>query len=627
MMERTEVPGQPGVGVRLSTAEVIERLSRFDGPPEQFLATLLAVQCQMASAEGGAILRSTDERRAEVLAVYPALAEGATAPVWLSQAVEFLPEVLTDAATVIKPFYMPDDLYGQPAKRHLIFVPLRRAQAISGLAVFVVETRDPRIIGAIRERLELTVGILSLYEMRLLLQRRQTDLRRLRAAMETLAAVNEQERFAGLAMALCNEVATRWQCDRVSAGFLKGRYVHLRAMSHTEKFNRRMKVVQDIEAAMEECLDQDVEILLPASPEATYVGRAANELSKRHGPSATLAIPLRRAGKALAVLLLERPLDKPFMLEEGEALRLTADLVMARLANLEEHDKWVGARLAGAIRKGAAAAVGPKHTWIKLLVILGAAFLGIIFFVKGDYRHESSFNLEPIQQQVIPAPFDGFIESVLVEPPDQVEGGKTVLATLETVELKLQLAAAKAERITYLKQAAAAMRDAKTAEAQIAQAQADKAKAQGDLLEYQITQAKIVSPMSGLVVAGDLKKRIGAPVKTGDVMFEVAPLESLRAELSVSEDDVPDLTVGQEGELASASFPDERVKFVVERITPVAEVVEQRNVFKVRVRLLDRPSWGRPGMEGVAKVYIGRHSYAWIWTRPAINWVRMKLWI
>jgi len=626
-MERTEVPGQPSVGTRLSTAEVIERLSRFDGPPEQFLATLLAVQCQMAAADGGAILRSSDEHRAEVLAVYPVLAEGTPAPVWLAQAVEFLPEVMSAGATVIKPFHSPEDLYGQPARRHLIFVPLRRAQAISGLAVFVVETRDPRILGAMRERLELTVGILSLYEMRLLLQRRQIDLRRLRSAMETLAAVNEQERFAGLAMALCNEVATRWQCDRVSVGFLKGRYVHLLALSHTEKFSRRMKVIQDLEAAMEECLDQDVEILLPAAPDATYVGRAANELSKRHGPSAIIALPLRRAGKASAVLLLERPVDKPFTLEEAEALRLTADLVMARLANLEEHDKWFGARMAGAIRQGAAAAVGPKHTWVKVLVILGAVGLGIILFVDGDYRHEASFNLEPIEQQVIPAPFDGYIESVLVEPPDKVEGGKTVLATLETAELKLQLAAAKAERIMYLKQAAAAMRDAKTAEVQIAQAQADKAKAQIDLLEYQVKQAVILSPMSGFVVAGDLKKRIGAPVKTGDVMFEVAPLESLRAELAVSEDDIPDMQVGQKGELASASFPDERVKFVVERITPVAEVIEQRNVFKVRVRLEDRPSWGRPGMEGVAKIYIGRHSYAWIWTRPAINWVRMKLWI
>jgi biotin carboxyl carrier protein len=547
--------------------------------------------------------------------------------VWLAQAVEYLPEVLTAGATVIKPFHSPEDLYGQPARRYLTFVPLRRAQAISGLAVFVVEARDPRVLAAIRERLELTVGLLSLYEMRLLLQRRQTDLRRLRAAMETLASVNEQDRFAGLAMSLCNEVATRWQCDRVSLGFLKGRYVHMRALSHTEKFSRRMRVVQDLEAAMEECLDQDVEIILPSSPEATYVGRAANELSKRHGPSAIMAVPLRRAGKAASVLLMERPVDKPFTLEEAEAIRLTADLVMPRLANLEEHDKWFGARMAQAVRKGAAAAVGPKHTWVKLLVILGAVFLGIIFFVDGDYRHEASFALEPIEQQVIPAPFDGFIQTVEVEPGDKVEGEKTVLATLETAELRLQLAAARAEQLMYRKQAAAAMRDAKTAEAQIAQAQADKAKAQIDLLDYEIQHATILSPVTGWVTAGDLKKRIGAPVKTGDTMFEVAPLESLRAELSVSEDDVPDLVVGQEGELATASFPSQRIKFTVERINPVAEIADQRNVFKVRVVLGERPAWMRPGMEGVSKVYIGRHSYAWIWTRPAINWIRMKLWI
>jgi hypothetical protein len=626
-MERTEVPGQPGASTRLSTAEVIDRLGRFDGPPEQFLATLLAVQCQMAAADGGAILRSSEGHGAEVLAIYPAMAEAAQAPVWLAQAVEYLPEVLTAGATVIKPFHSPEDLYGQPARRYLTFVPLRRAQAISGLAVFVVEARDPRVLAAIRERLELTVGLLSLYEMRLLLQRRQTDLRRLRAAMETLASVNEQDRFAGLAMSLCNEVATRWQCDRVSLGFLKGRYVHMRALSHTEKFSRRMRVVQDLEAAMEECLDQDVEIILPSSPEATYVGRAANELSKRHGPSAIMAVPLRRAGKAASVLLMERPVDKPFTLEEAEAIRLTADLVMPRLANLEEHDKWFGARMAQAVRKGAAAAVGPKHTWVKLLVILGAVFLGIIFFVDGDYRHEASFALEPIEQQVIPAPFDGFIQTVEVEPGDKVEGEKTVLATLETAELRLQLAAARAEQLMYRKQAAAAMRDAKTAEAQIAQAQADKAKAQIDLLDYEIQHATILSPVTGWVTAGDLKKRIGAPVKTGDTMFEVAPLESLRAELSVSEDDVPDLVVGQEGELATASFPSQRIKFTVERINPVAEVADQRNVFKVRVVLGERPAWMRPGMEGVSKVYIGRHSYAWIWTRPAINWIRMKLWI
>ena len=44
-----------------------------------------------------------------------------------------------------------------------------------------------------------------------------------------------------------------------------------------------------------------------------------------------------------------------------------------------------------------------------------------------------------------------------------------------------------------------------------------------------------------------------------------------------------------------------------------------------QVRLADVPAWMRPGMEGVAKVDIDRRTYAWLWTRRLVNWVRMKL--
>jgi len=626
-MAQMEASRQSGGAAHLTTADVIDRLSRFDGPPEEFLSNLLAVQCQIGPAEGGAILRAGRERGADVLAVFPPLPEGAQAPVWLAQAAEACRAVAAQGVTAVQPVHSPDDLYGQPARRRLIIVPLRGERAVRGVAAFFAETQDPEVLAGVRERLELTVGLLSLYEMRLLLQRRQTDLRRLRAAMETLAAVNVRDRFAGMAMALANEVAARWQCERVSIGFLKGRYVHVRAMSHTEKFSRKMKLVQDIEAAMEECLDQDVEILYPAPPEATYVSRAARELAKHHGVAMLLSLPLRRAGEATAVLTLERPGEQAFTVEEVESLRLAADLVTPRLANLEEHDRWFGARMAAAVRKGTATVVGPKHTWIKLAVIGVSALLAFAIFGKGDYRVEAPFVLEPIELRVVPAPFDGFLKTVSVEPNEEVTGGKSVMATLETADLRMQLAAAQAERATYLKQAAAARRDYKTVEAQIAEAQAAQVAANIDLIEYQISRAEIIAPISGVVVKGDLKRQLGAPVETGDVLFEVAPLEALRAELAVPEEDVADLEVGQEGELATASFPDRHFGFVVERINPVAEVADQKNVFKVRVRLKELDRRMRPGLEGIAKVDIDRRPYIWIWTRPIVRWVRMKLWI
>jgi hypothetical protein len=741
-----------------ATEELMDRLTRFDGPPEQFLAGLLALQCRVGSASGGALLRPGENGRPDVLAVHPPLEEGATAPAWLAEAVEAAPQAASRNACVTRPVHDAEDLYGQPARRQLVLLPLQGNRGIRGVGAFLVEAADERTLRAARERLALTASLLNLYEMRLALAGKQADLGRLRKAMETLAAFNAQGRFAGAAMALVNEVATRWDCDRVSLGFLKGRYVRVRTVSHTEKFSRKMKLVQDTEAAMEECLDQDVEVIHPAPREATYVSRSAAELSRRHGPTAVLSVPIRHEGEPVALMTLERPAEKPFAADEVEALRLTCDLCTARLVALERRGRWFGARAAAACRRGLAKVLGPEHTWIKLAVvgILGAAVA--LAFLKGTYRVDAPFVLETTERQVVPAPFAGYLKAVYAEPDDAVVGARgaetwllesgdvldwprlvarlagaddgaappalarlrallgpeadaalrrapesgppegasqaallaglnalldeprlydpavwpeeelaeraqdlvaartggrmqepqlrelnrsllasalpeaiapppTVLATLETSELRLELAAAKAERLGYLKEAATARRDGKEAEAQIALDQAAKVAARMDLLKERIGRATVLSSMDGRVVKGDLKRRTGAAVETGEVLFEVAPLETLRAELAVPEDLIAEVEVGQEGELATTGFPEQRIGFVVERIHPVAEVVKGRNVFKVRVRLKERPEWMRPGLEGVAKVDVEERLYVRIWTRRLTNWVRMKLWI
>jgi multidrug resistance efflux pump len=445
--------------------------------------------------------------------------------------------------------------------------------------------------------------------------------------METLSAINRQKRFISTAMALCNETASQWQCERVSIGFLKGRYVKIKAISHTEHFSRKMKVVQDIESSMEECLDQDCEVLYPASPEATYISRAAGELSKNHGPLAVLSVPFRWDGEVRAVLSLERESSKPFTLEEIEVIRLACELCTVRLWELYEHDRWIGGKVIAKVRSGLALLIGPRYTWTKILAILISGLIVFLIFAKGQFRAEAPFALEATYQQVVCASFDGYIKSVNVEVGDTVKGNETTLAELDTAELRLQLAGVKAEQAGYLKQVAAAMRDRETAQAQIAQANSAKSQAQIDLFSYLIEQGKVISPISGVVVKGDLKRQIGAPVKTGDVLFEVTPLESLRAELLVPEDQIFDIAIDQEGYLATVSYPGERIKFFVERINPMAEVVNNRNVFKVRVRLLETRSWMRPGMEGVAKISIGKRRYVWIWTRRIVNWLRMKLWL
>lgn len=610
------------------TVELIDRLSRFQGPPREFLENLLEVQCRLASADAGAILVRGAES-VEIPAAWPKLQRNAPTPVWLSRACEQAEDVIAGGKTVVREMHEAHDLYGQPARRRLVLIPIRGgAGGVRGLAAFVLPGDDPAAVTAGRERLELTVSLLSLYEMRLTLQQRRSDLNRLKESMEVLSTANEHDRFAAAAMALCNELASRRRCERVSFGLLKGRYVQLKAMSHTEEFSRKMQVVQDIESAMEECLDQDVEVLAPPPADATSVSRAAEELARRHGPGTVLSVPVRHKGEPWAVATFERPPEDPFLPAEIESLRLTCDLTSPRLHELNETDRWFGARTAAAARKGLAAAVGPKHTWIKVAAIAVLAAVLFLTFAKGAYTANCPFVLEATTQQVVAAPFDAELAEVLVETGDNVVAGDTVLARLDTLDIRrTQLPDARARLREATVQASAAMRDGKTAEALMARARADQARAQIKLLQRRLEQAEIVSKVSGTVIVGDLRRRVGSQVATGDVLFEVATVESLRAELAVPEDQVSDLSAGMDGELAVEGAPDRRVSFALTRINPVAETIEQRNVFKARAELTELPAWMRPGMEGVAKVRIDRRSYGWIWTRKVRNWLRMKLWL
>lgn len=639
-------------------ADVIDQLVQFDGPPEQFLAAMLQVQCKIAPAAGGAVLRLGKEGQVDLLAAYPQLKPGATAPVWLAKAVEQAPAAARNQETAIVPIQSDTGIYESAPTNHLILLPIRAA-GILGMQVFFVQNANAAVVARARERLELTSSLLNLYEMRKALQKRNVDLERLRESMEVLASANEHPRMKAAAFALCNEVASRWDGQRVSLGFLKGRYVKVVAMSHTEKFTRKMKLVQDIESAMEECLDQDLEVIYPAPTDVHYVSRAAKQLVDQHGPTTVLSLPLRRDGKVVAVITVERAVDKPWTVDEIETLRLMCDLVTARLIELHEHDRWFGAKLADKTKKSASWVVGAEHTWLKLIVLAVLGFLLFAIFVKGSDKVDATFVVEPRQKQIVTAPFAGFIKEVYVEPGDhvlsestatalasstrftpympivsEIVSRKSQLALMSTEDLQDQIIAAYAEKARYEKEADQAQTEGNEGAKQIALAKVDQVEAQIRLLRHQESQSMIRAQIDGVVVSTtDLKQQIGVAVEPKTTLFEIAPLETLRAELAVPENRIADLEVGDFGELSAAAAPGEYFAFEVERIDPVAQVIEQQNVFIVRARLLPQDEQTanladlRAGMKGVAKVTVGREPYGYLWTKDLVNWIRMKLWL
>lgn len=605
-------------------ASIRRLLDSCDGTVKGYLDCLLAVQCHVCGALAAAVLQPAEQEQVRVLALFPILPPSHEAPDWLGAALPSVRQCL-EKDTAVTATIPRKDRTG--ASEGLLVLPAEVRQIGKCFLLYRFDGNGSESLETIRDRLELTLRFCLLSQTSADVAQWQHRLDRMQQALTVVAAVHRQSRFRAMAMAFCNEVNSHWQCERVSLGFLRGRYVQVMAISHIEHFSRKMELVQQMELVMEECLDQDCEILFPSSGEDAFVTRAAAELAQSQGRGHVLSVPLRFEQAPLAVLTLERPLDKSFDVEAMEAIRLSCELCTPSLVWAYRRDRWFGARIASRLHNWFSVLVGPRHTWAKVAVILVTAFVLFSFFGKGQYKVEAPFVIEAVRQQIIPAPFDGYLDQVAVEVGDQVEANTTVLATLDTAELRLRLAATQAERTVYVKQAAAAMRDGQTAQAQIAQAEADRLEAQIHLYQYQMQQARLISPITGLVIKGDLQRQIGAPVSVGDVLFEVAPLEALRAELKVPEAEVVDLQTGQQGYLATFSYPEQKMPFVIEKIDPIADVQEQQNVFTVRVQLSQRPAWLRPGMEGVAKVHVDKRRYLWIWTHKAVNWIRMKLWI
>ena len=636
------------------------------GPePEAFLSGVLARLVALGPAEAGAVFRIAPGAPAQPVSACQSK-QARSPELWLAQAGEVaraLAEASPPPLSAVAPFQGPAGgaYYGGQPGLQLIGVQLGPFEGAPHAAVFLAQA-DLEADGRVRRRLELARALCDLHRAEEGGEDLRQRLDRIGDAVRALDALNEHRRFKAAAMAFCNELAARLGCERVTLGLLRGRYVRALAMSHVEKFHRRTHLVLDIERAMEECVDQDLEVVYPRPEGLMAVTRAAERLSRQHGPSAVATLPLRPGGRGAdepgaaevtGALVVERAPDRPFTLVELESLRLSCELCCARLLDLDDRDRWVGAKLARASRRGLSVLLGPRHTLTKLVALLVAGAVAAAVLIQGPDRVDANFTLEPVVRRVVPAPFAGKLQSAPVEINQRVTQGVTLLATLETAELHLQRGTAIADRARWQAEADLALRDGKAAERRLADLNARKAQAQIDLLEHQIAQARVVAPISGVVLQGDLRRHLGKPLEAGETLYEIAPLDALRAELEVPEDRIADLRAlaveGGAGAPGDPSSPGEAspaggattphghmvtlarpgvfIPFWIEQVHPVAEVIEEKNVFKVRVRLLSLDPTLKPGMRGLAKVDVGRRSYAAIWTRRLVDWLRMQLWV
>jgi len=420
-------------------------------------------------------------------------------------------------------------------------------------------------------------------------------------------------------------VATRFRCDRASLGWLEGGYVRLLAISRTEQFNRQMAAAQALEVAMEECVDQDEEIIWPAPETVTTVARDHEKFAVDQKSGQVVSLPLRLEGRVVGVLTCERQ-TPAFTAVELQQLRLGCDQVVRRLSDLRTQDRWFGARWAARARDYFSRWLGPEHTWSKVLAIALTVLVFALFLVRVNYRVEGNFILRSDEAEYLTAPFDGYLDQVYVRAGDHVEKGHP-LVSLNRSELLLDQSAALADVVRYQRESDKARAAGNMAEMRIDDALAQQAQARLDLVRYHLANAVVQAAFDGVVVEGDLRERIGSPVKQGDALFKVARTDSLYAEAEIGERDVAEIMGETAGEIAFVTQPKIKYPVTLRVLQPAAVTKKDGNVFLARLQPNGgTPAWWRPGMTGLCKISTERRSLFWILTHRTVDFLRLKLW-
>jgi multidrug resistance efflux pump len=478
--------------------------------------------------------------------------------------------------------------------------------------------------------MELVAGYFDLYTLQQKSEQYREVARRNQDVLQYGSSVATAEGFESAAMNLCNELATRTGAARVSLGWVKHDKIKLKAISHTEQFDRKQELSVMIEKVMEECWDQEDNVIFdPEGESSPHVSRDAQQLSRVNGGETVMSLPMRNRGEIVGVMTLEFNRDKKLEQHNATALAVSVELLAPQLFDRYQNDRWWITKTGIAIVDLWKLTVKPQHALAKLIILLVLAAVLCLIFIRPMYHVAAQFKFGVINKRTISAPYQGVIEKVFKFPGDTVKAGDALLK-LKTYDLEQQWIKSKRDAASKRAEADAddGMTPPKSAEAMAARKEADADDAGADYYKSQIQQATITAPIDGVVLTGDLTDKQDSTVKLGDPLMEVGKKDDLRVEIDVPEREIQMVTEGRSGEIATKAMPSLSSKITVDQIIPLGNPKEGSNTFRVYAKIDDpiSPDW-RPGMEGEARIDFQKRPVIWIWTHRLIDWVRLKVWM
>ncbi len=446
-------------------------------------------------------------------------------------------------------------------------------------------------------------------------------------AFSLLASSLEHQFFQAAATDLATNLAIKLSCERVSIGLAQNKQLRICAMSHSARWDKRTNLVQSINAAMDESCDQETTIIYPppAKDANKKYSKAHKKLSDFQNGAALCTIPLANEGRIMGAITLERAKTHRFTTSSVQLVELVAVIAGPLLEMKHQEERWILKKNWDSLRDFFQKIIGHGHVKTKLYSVVLLAL--IVFFSVASTTHRISADsvVEGSIQRTVSAAEDGFIESSTLRAGDQVEENQ-LLAKLDDSDLQLEIEKLENRRNELNHEYQEALVQHERVKVSLINIKIEKTNNELKIIKEKLSRLQVTAPFKGIIIEGDLTQSLGMPIKKGDAMFKIAPLNDYRVIMKVNESDIGHIKEKQKGSLTLTGLPNKEFTLTVSSITPVSIAKDGSNFFHVEAELKAPDPLMRPNMKGVSKIETGEKKLFWILTHRIVDWLRIKTW-
>jgi biotin carboxyl carrier protein len=441
----------------------------------------------------------------------------------------------------------------------------------------------------------------------------------LSSIIELVAKIENQTSTKTAAEETVNMLANRIGCSSVAIGMFRKGKMRLEAISGVSKLDHGSEASRNYLQTLVESASRKQPGVFPATNEGNdFLLQAHRQLA--------------------AQSQCESVYTQPLICEDDSmigAVVLTGTKAMLQSTQVERFGNAAAPAIANALRvsekvkltifKRTKSYVGRKLSLAKQFILISAVIgFCLLMFLPITYRVRCNCVTEPVTRRFAVAPFDGQIETGHAEAGDFVEAGQT-LAEMDGRTIRWELSTVTAEREQSLITRESELSERNIPKAMLAELEYDRLVSEEAILEFKRQHLQIKSPIAGVVLSGSLERAEAASIETGQVLFEIGPLQPMRVEIAIPGNEISQVKTGCPVKVWINGQEEEPIEAKIKKIHPRSETRDAKNVFIAEIEFPNDDQRLRPGMKGSVRIDCEERSLGWSLFHKPMNYVRSRL--